>query len=219
MLCPNCGTIVEDTAEKCECCGYEFLLNEMETSPTSYKEDGSFQSLEGIQNDYNKHTLKTSNESSKALTVFLVVFVLIIAILVIVVKYQANENLKRKYENLSNTYGLSFQEIEDEISNYYYRTWYDSSGNSLKISKDKLIDPTGTEESLDYKVTKIYREKETSAITVYITAMETTIKIQPYTLRDENNIKLYDWIVLSDPNDPDAEYEYFYDRPIQDIFS
>lgn len=191
MLCPNCGTIVENTAEKCECCGYEFLSNEIETS----------------------------NESSKTLKVFLFAIGLIIAILVIVVKYQENENLKRKYENLSNTYGLSFQEIEDEISNYYYRTWYDSSGNSIKISKDKLIDPTGAEESLDYKITKIYREKETSAFTVYITAMETTIKMQPYTQRDENNIKLYDWIVLSDPNDPDAEYEYCYDRPIQDIFS
>lgn len=202
MICPNCGTNIEDNAEECEYCGANLSVDEEKRNEQMYEKTES-QYVTG------------KNPSLTNIAVgFIVGLIIILAIVFGIVLYQNYEKNKidKKYSEISDNYGLTDMEIENNISSYYYKTWYMVSGDTLTITEDEMIYNKG-EEKDSYKVTRIYRSSNDEIFTMIIFCNGKYGRIEPYTKRNYAGEKEYDYIKVYDGASGDGEHELLYDRP------
>lgn len=205
MLCPNCGTNIEDNANICVYCGETVKSDRINSTLKEY---------------YPENLDKKSSLKSAAKIFAIVTFVIIcLAAIAIGVNYYKQQE---KYSDLNDTYGLSFSEIEDNIS-HYYQKWYSPFGYSVNITKDKLTQEAenGEKNACSYKVTNIYARNAGDVYTLTVFANGVYMKLMPLVKKDDNGDVEYHFLKCfyggSDGKSFSEEYDLLYDRPIDEI--
>lgn len=214
MLCPNCGTNLDNNAEKCTYCGIDVRKEFTdEQNPQMYGTMG------------NKYVTEQENSSPLNTAVgFIVVVAFILVLIFGGIMYnnyyeKLNEKLNEKYERIPDNYGLSNTEIEDNISDYYYKTWYLASGETLTIKRDEMIyNGEGMSNKLGYKIEEIHRSSDSEVFTLVIIDGNDDIgRLEPYTKRNSASEKEYDYIKVYAGAFAEGECELLYDRPLDKI--
>lgn len=222
MICSRCGTNIDDNAIQCEYCGLKFKTVKPQAM---FEENNENRQETTTTNTYTVPNSSGSEEETK--NIGILVFACIISALAIgafIYSYYGVHKFDKKYSELTNRYGLTNKEIEENISGFFYRTWYlyDSSYGDPGVAtciftEDKLENEfDGEKYTTDYKVTQISREKKNQVFTIriYMIKDDVYISFVPYTKTDSYGNKLYDYIVSYGAEN--EEY-IFYDRPIEQI--
>lgn len=222
MICSRCGTNIDEHATQCEYCGLKFKTAKPQAM---FKESNENWQKMTPANTYTVPDSSSSRRktSNAGFLVFVCIF-LALVVGVFIYRYYGIYKLDNKYSELTNRYGLTNKEIEENISGFFYRTWYyyDNSNISSDLAtctftKDKLVAKTDDDDfTTDYKITQISREKKEHVFAIRVLTLEddTYVSFMPYTKKDNYGNKLYDYLVSYDS---DSQEIILYDRPIEQI--
>ena len=220
MICPRCGTNIDDNATECEYCGLKFKIEKPQVMFEG--NNGNWRETTAI-NPYTVSDL-SDREEKTGKYVFVVCVCIIFAFIIgaAAYDYYGNYKLEKKYSDLTNKYGLTNKEIEDNISGFFYRTWYlyddtlgDSGVATYTFTEDKLeSELDGKKYTIDYKVTRISRTEEDNVFTIRALINDTYVSLVPCTKEDDYGNKLYDYIISYDTENEEV---IFYDRSIEEI--
>lgn len=204
MICSRCGTNIDDNVTECDYCGLKFKTNKP-------------------QEIYTVPDLSDNEENTGKVYIVVAVFIIIALIIGAAIYYYCSDyKLEEKYSDLTNKYGLTNQQIEDNISGFYYKTWYyydndfaNSSATTVTFTTDKVRGESEEEKyTADYKVTQISRKNKNNVFTMRMLIDDAYVSLAPYTKMDDYGNKLYDYIVSYDSDNKEV---IFYDRPIEQI--
>ena len=197
MICPNCGTIMDSTDTKCDCCGY--TVTNPPTTDDTYEGSPDY----NISPDFNDSDSSGQPQVPNWPTIVGWVIAIIVIVAIIAASTIAtNPNIdsdskyQQKYSNLKKDYGLSKREIEENIS-WYYRMWYEDlddalysagNGDSFYIDDKEVV--YSSNRSFDYKIFNITRKNKDEILKIDIEIGEDRFRLIPYSNEKEG----YDYI-------------------------
>lgn len=221
MICSRCGTNIDDNATECEYCGLKFKIDKPQAM---FDGNNNNWQKTAVTNTYIIPDSSDSEEKTEKMCIIAVVCI-IVTLIIGAAGYYFYENYKlgEKYSSIVDKYGLTNQQIEDSISESYYKKWYSSSKDTITFTKDKIIQENGEEKDIrfDYRIKNIYRKEITHKFTITVVVDDFYYKFEPRARFDENgNIEytcLYIYFGGTEGDFSNLDYRIVYDTDPQYI--